>query len=311
MYQTIAALVKAANEENAPISELMVRQEMKKSHRTRVDIWEQMRQNYLVMKAAVEKGLTGDGVFSPTGLTGGEAVKLQKYRMRGNSLSGDDLLIAVENALATNEVNASLGIICATPTAGSSGTLPGVMFGIKDKLSLTEDQMVQMLFSASGFGMVIANNAMIAGAAGGCQAEVGSASGMAAAAAVEIAGGKPDECAEAMAMAISNLLGLVCDPVAGLVEIPCVKRNAIGAVNALISADMALAGLTNKIPADDVIEAMRRIGKSMPASLRETGLGGLAATREGVRLKMKIFGQELEIKSEAEVKTDETENEFL
>lgn len=311
MYQTIADLVKAANEENAPISELMVRQEMKKSHRTRVDIWEQMRQNYLVMKAAVEKGLTGDGVFSPTGLTGGEAVKLQKYRMRGNSLSGDDLLIAVENALATNEVNASLGIICATPTAGSSGTLPGVMFGIKDKLSLTEDQMVQMLFSASGFGMVIANNAMIAGAAGGCQAEVGSASGMAAAAAVEIAGGTPAECAEAMAMAISNLLGLVCDPVAGLVEIPCVKRNAIGAVNALISADMALAGLTNKIPADDVIEAMRRIGKSMPASLRETGLGGLAATREGVRLKMKIFGQELEIKSEAEVKTDETENECL
>lgn len=307
MYQTIAALVKAANEERVPISELMVRQEMNKSHRTREDIWEQMRQNYLVMKAAVEKGLEGDGVFSPTGLTGGEAVKLQKYRMRGKTLAGDELLIAVESAIATNEVNASLGIICATPTAGSSGTLPGVMFGIKDKLSLTEDQMVQILFSASGFGMVIANNAMIAGAAGGCQAEVGSASGMAAAAAVEIAGGTPEECAEALAMAISNLLGLVCDPVAGLVEIPCVKRNAIGAVNALISADMALAGLTNKIPADDVIEAMRQVGKSMPASLRETGLGGLAATREGIRLKMKIFGQELEITPEGEAKITPTQ----
>nr|WP_321291935.1 L-serine ammonia-lyase, iron-sulfur-dependent, subunit alpha [uncultured Trichococcus sp.] len=298
MYNKIAELVTAAEESGKPISELMLLQEMAKSHRTRAEIWEQMRNNYHVMKAAVEKGLAGDGVFSPTGLTGGEAVKLRNYRQRGNTLSGDDLLIAVESAIATNEVNASLGIICATPTAGSSGTLPGVMFAIKDKLGLTEEQMVQMLFCASGFGMVIANNAMIAGAAGGCQAEVGSASGMAAAAAVEIVGGTPEQASEAMAMAISNLLGLVCDPVAGLVEIPCVKRNAIGAVNALISADMALAGLTNKIPADDVIEAMRKVGKNLPASLRETGLGGLAATREGVRLKMMIFGQELEIKPE-------------
>lgn len=295
MYQSVEELVNDAREKQVPISELMVQQEMHTSHRSREDIWEQMRKNYRVMKEAVEKGLTGDGVFSPTGLTGGEAVKLMNYRKRGKSLSGDDLLIAVENAIATNEVNASLGIICATPTAGSSGTLPGVMFGIKDKLGLDEDQMVQMLFCASGFGMVIANNAMISGAAGGCQAEVGSASGMAAAAAVEIAGGSPEESSEALAMALSNLLGLVCDPVAGLVEIPCVKRNAIGAVNALISADMALAGLTNKIPADDVIEAMRRVGKNLPPSLRETGLGGLAATREGVRLKMKIFGAEMEI----------------
>lgn len=295
MYQTVEELVTDALAKQLPISELMVQQEMRTSHRSRHEIWEQMRKNYLVMKEAVEKGLAGDGVFSPTGLTGGEAVKLMNYRKRRKSLSGDDLLIAVENAIATNEVNASLGIICATPTAGSSGTLPGVMFGIKDKLGLSEDQMVQMLFCASGFGMVIANNAMISGAAGGCQAEVGSASGMAAAAAVEIAGGSPEESSEALAMALSNLLGLVCDPVAGLVEIPCVKRNAIGAVNALISADMALAGLTNKIPADDVIEAMYRIGKSLPPSLRETGLGGLAATREGVRLKMKIFGTEMEI----------------
>ncbi|MGP6146060.1 L-serine ammonia-lyase, iron-sulfur-dependent, subunit alpha [Jeotgalibaca sp. A122] len=295
MYQSVEELVNDALEKKLPISELMVRQEMLTSHRSREEIWEQMRKNYLVMKNAVEKGLAGDGVFSPTGLTGGEAVKLRNYRKKGKSLAGNDLLVAVENAIATNEVNASLGIICATPTAGSSGTLPGVMFGIKDKLELTEDQMVQMLFCASGFGMVIANNAMISGAAGGCQAEVGSASGMAAAAAVEISGGTPIESAEALAMALSNLLGLVCDPVAGLVEIPCVKRNAIGAVNALISADMALAGLTNKIPADDVIEAMRRVGENLPPSLRETGLGGLAATREGVRLKMKIFGTELEI----------------
>lgn len=295
MYQSIEALVADAQLKQLPISELMVQQEMATSHRSREEIWEQMRRNYRVMKDAVEKGLTGDGVFSPTGLTGGEAVKLQRYRKKGKTLSGNDLLLAVENAIATNEVNASLGIICATPTAGSSGTLPGVMFGIKDKLELSEDQMVQMLFCASGFGMVVANQAMISGAAGGCQAEVGSASGMAAAAAVEIAGGSPNEASEAFAMAISNLLGLVCDPVAGLVEIPCVKRNAIGAANALLCADMGLAGLTNKIPADDVIDAMRRVGKSLPPSLRETGLGGLAATREGMKLKMQIFGTEIKI----------------
>ena len=295
MYQSIEALVADAQLKQLPISELMVQQEMATSHRSREEIWEQMRRNYSVMKDAVEKGLTGDGVFSPTGLTGGEAVKLQRYRQKGKTLSGNDLLLAVENAIATNEVNASLGIICATPTAGSSGTLPGVMFGIKDKLELSEDQMVQMLFCASGFGMVVANQAMISGAAGGCQAEVGSASGMAAAAAVEIAGGSPNEASEAFAMAISNLLGLVCDPVAGLVEIPCVKRNAIGAANALLCADMGLAGLTNKIPADDVIDAMRRVGKSLPPSLRETGLGGLAATREGMKLKMQIFGTEIKI----------------
>lgn len=295
MYQSIEALVADAQLKQLPISELMVQQEMATSHRSREEIWEQMRCNYRVMKDAVEKGLTGDGVFSPTGLTGGEAVKLQRYRQKGKTLSGNDLLLAVENAIATNEVNASLGIICATPTAGSSGTLPGVMFGIKDKLELSENQMVQMLFCASGFGMVVANQAMISGAAGGCQAEVGSASGMAAAAAVEIAGGSPNEASEAFAMAISNLLGLVCDPVAGLVEIPCVKRNAIGAANALLCADMGLAGLTNKIPADDVIDAMRRVGKSLPPSLRETGLGGLAATREGMKLKMQIFGTEIEI----------------
>ena len=140
--------------------------------------------------------------------------------------------------------------------------------------------------------MIIANNAMIAGATGGCQAEVGSASGMAAAAAVEIAGGTPEQSAEALAMALSNLLGLVCDPIAGLVELPCVKRNAIGATNALVAADMALAGLTNKIPADEVVGAMKKIGEDMPQSLRETGRGGLAATPTGIKMKMRIFGQD-------------------
>ena len=208
---------------------------------------------------------------------------------------GGGIAITIENSLATNEVNAAMGLICATPTAGSSGTIPGVLFALQKKRGLTTDQMVAFLFCASAFGMVTANNAMIAGATGGCQAEVGSASGMAAAAAVEICGGSPTQAAEAFAMALSNLLGLVCDPVAGLVEIPCVKRNVVGSVNALAAADMALAGLENKIPADEVILAMKRIGKRLPAQLRETGLGGLAATPTGIKMKLKIFGEELEL----------------
>ncbi|KLD58486.1 serine dehydratase, partial [Lactiplantibacillus plantarum] len=188
-------------------------------------------------------------------------------------------------------VNASMGVVCATPTAGSTGTLPGVIFTLKDRMNLNRDQMIQFLFTAGAFGMVIANNAGIAGATGGCQAEVGSASAMGAAAAVEVAGGTPEQSAEALAMAISNLMGLVCDPVAGLVELPCVKRNAIGVGNALIAADMALAGCTNKIPADEVIAAMDKVGKGLPKALRETGLGGLAATPTGIRMKEKIFGR--------------------
>ena len=192
-----------------------------------------------------------------------------------------------------------MGIICATPTAGSAGTLPGVLSVLKERLNLTRNQQIQFLFCASAFGMIVANQAMIAGATGGCQAEVGSASAMGAAAAVEVAGGTPQQSAEAFAMAMSNLLGLVCDPVAGLVEIPCIKRNVVGSVNALTCADMALAGLTNKIPADEVIGAMKRIGQDLPTSLRETGLGGLAATPTGIKMKMKIFGEDVSIHSEA------------
>lgn len=293
MYNSIAELVKTATERQQAIWELILQQEMEYTNQSKQVIWEHMRNQLQVMKEAAEKGSIGDGVFSPTGLTGGEAVKLKKYREAGKGLSGDIILYAMEKAVSTNEVNAAMGVICATPTAGSSGTLPGVLFAIDRKLNLTEDQMIQFLFTASAFGMVTANNAMIAGATGGCQAEVGSASAMAAAAATELCGGTPVQAAEAFAMAMSNLLGLVCDPVAGLVELPCVKRNVVGSVNALAAADMALAGLENKIPADEVVGAMKRIGKKLPRSLRETGLGGVAATPTGIALRMKIFGEEM------------------
>ena len=295
MYTKIHELVQTAQERQLPISELIIEQEIQMSHSSREIIWATMGKNLDVMLAAEEKGVTGEGVQSATGITGGEAVLMKRYREKGQSLSGDIMLEAVQNAIATNEVNASMGIICATPTAGSAGTLPGILSVITKQLSLDRDAQIRFLFCASAFGMVVANDAMIAGATGGCQAEVGSASAMGAAAAVEAAGGTPQQSSEAFAMAMSNLLGLVCDPVAGLVEVPCVKRNVIGSFNALTSADMALAGLVSKIPADEVISAMKSIGENLPSTLRETGLAGLAATPTGIALKMQIFGQDMSI----------------
>lgn len=292
MYNHIKEIVSDSEKTGKPISELIIEQECKLSGMPREKIWNKMKYNLETMRAAVKRGQSGNGVFSHTGLTGGEAVKIKKYREQGHTLSGDTIMSAVQNAVATNEVNAAMGVICATPTAGSSGTLPGVLFMLEKKLDLTEEQMIRFLFTAGGFGMVIANNAEIAGATGGCQAEVGSASAMGAAAAVEAAGGTAEQSAQALSIAMSNLLGLVCDPIAGLVEVPCVKRNAIGAGNALIAADMALAGCTSVIPADECIEAMKKVGHQLPASLRETGIGGLAGTPTGQAIKARIFGKD-------------------
>jgi len=208
----------------------------------------------------------------------------------GNCLSGDLLLDAGSKAVAANEVNAAMGTICATPTAGSAGVVPGTLFAVKNKLNPTREQMIRYLFTSGAFGFVVANNASISGAAGGCQAEVGSAAAMAAAAIVEMAGGTPQQSSEAFAITMKNMLGLVCDPVAGLVEVPCVKRNAMGAANSVVAADMALAGVTSRIPCDEVISAMYEIGQSMPSALRETAKGGLAATPTGKWLEAKIFG---------------------
>lgn len=292
MYNHIKEIVADSEKTGKPISELIIKQECQMSGLPREKVWNKMKYNLETMRDAVKKGRSGNGVFSSTGLTGGEAVKIKKYIEKGHTLSGDTIMTAVQNAVATNEVNAAMGVICATPTAGSSGTLPGVLFLLEKRLNLTEEQMIRFLFTAGGFGMVIANNAEIAGATGGCQAEVGSASAMGAAAAVEAAGGTAEQSAQALSIAMSNLLGLVCDPIAGLVEVPCVKRNAIGAGNALIAADMALAGCTSVIPADECIDAMKKVGHQMPASLRETGIGGLAGTPTGQAIKTKIFGED-------------------
>ncbi|HCY5976896.1 TPA: L-serine ammonia-lyase, iron-sulfur-dependent, subunit alpha [Staphylococcus aureus] len=290
MFDSIRETIDYAVENNMSFADIMVKEEMELSGKSRDEVRAQMKQNLDVMRDAVIKGTTGDGVESVTGYTGHDAAKLRDYNETHHALSGYEMIDAVKGAIATNEVNAAMGIICATPTAGSSGTIPGALFKLEKTHDLTEEQMIDFLFTSALFGRVVANNASVAGATGGCQAEVGSASAMAAAAAVAIFGGSPEASGHAMALAISNLLGLVCGPVAGLVEIPCVMRNAIGSGNALISADLALAGIESRIPVDEVIEAMDKVGRNLPASLRETGLGGLAGTPTGEAIKRKIFG---------------------
>ncbi|HLR01843.1 MAG TPA: L-serine ammonia-lyase, iron-sulfur-dependent, subunit alpha [Virgibacillus sp.] len=291
MFRNVKELVNIAEKENILISEVMIRQEMEAKEKTREDVYSEMEKNLDVMEKAIEDSLKG--VESVTGLTGGDAVLIQNYMKEKTPLSGHLLMDAVSKAMGTNEVNAAMGTICATPTAGSAGCVPGTLFAVKNQLHPTREQMVRYLFTAGAFGFVVANNAFISGATGGCQAEVGSAGAMASAAIVEMAGGTPQQSSEAFAMTLKNMLGLVCDPVAGLVEVPCVKRNAGGSSLAIVSADMALAGVTSRIPCDEVIGAMYRIGQTMPSTLRETGEGGLADTPTGRLLKEKIFGMSL------------------
>ncbi|MGP4075564.1 L-serine ammonia-lyase, iron-sulfur-dependent, subunit alpha [Halobacillus sp. K22] len=288
MFRNVAELVELAESENIQISEVMIRQEMEVKELTREQVYKQMEKNLEVMEKAIEDGLKG--VKSHSGLTGGDAVLIQNYMKNHTPLSGNLLMDAVSKAVATNEVNAAMGTICATPTAGSAGCVPGTLFAVKNQLNPTREQMVRYLFTSGAFGFVVANNASISGAAGGCQAEVGSAAGMAAAAIVEMAGGTPSQSAEAMAITLKNMLGLICDPVAGLVEVPCVKRNAMGASNAVVAADMALAGVTSRIPCDEVIDAMYKVGQRMPSAFRETAQGGLAATPTGRELEAKVYG---------------------
>ena len=215
---------------------------------------------------------------SPSGLSGGQGAKMAQAE---RTLCGPFLKQVIATALKVGEHNACMGRIVAAPTAGASGVMPAVLLPLQEQEHLSDELMVECLYVAAGFGQVIASRASISGAEGGCQAEVGSASGMAAAALVHARGGSPEQMAAACAMALQNVLGLVCDPVAGLVEVPCVKRNVMGAVNAMACADMALAGISGAIPCDEVIDAMGAVGHCLPASLRETGEGGLAATPTG------------------------------
>lgn len=288
-YSSIASIAAAAEKEGLPISALVLSQQARQMEQTEEAVYEQMRRNYQVMSECIDPGCDPD-LKSTSGLTGGSAYRMRRMSESGKSLTGSFLSGALYRALAVSELNAAMGRIVASPTAGSCGILPAAVLTMQAERNIPERDCVMSLFTASAVGMVIANNACLAGAQGGCQAECGSAAAMAAAAVVELAGGNPRMAEHAIAIALKNILGLVCDPVAGLVEIPCIKRNASGVAGALVAAELALAGIESAIPADEVIWTMKKVGDSMSSALKETAEGGLAATPTGRKLHEQVFG---------------------
>ena len=278
-----AELLKICRENNFSLAEYAIQYEMESKNCTREDVIKGMEKVLQVMKEAANEWQEKE-VYSVSGLIGGDAYKLKKYLEKGDTLTGNVMVGAMARALSCSEVNASMGRIVACPTAGSCGILPAVILTVGERLNLSDAELIQ--------GLIIAQNATLAGAEGGCQAECGSAAAMGAAATVEMMGGTPEMALDAGAIVFKNILGLVCDPIAGLVEVPCAKRNFAGAVSALTTADLVMAGIHSKIPFDDTVEAMYRVGKSLPASLRETALGGLAITKTGLKLKEKVFGKD-------------------
>ena len=321
-YDSIEELVQAALDAGTLISEVILKDQAEALESTELELYEKMELNYEVMKESIldgqrkdqrsMSGLTGGegfimkdyakkgggicGTFlsgAMSGLTGGEGYAMKAYsKTADGGLCGTFMTRAIARALAVAGCNASMGRIVAAPTAGSCGILPGCLVSLEEEKGIEPKKLIMSMFTAGAFGMVIAKRASIAGAQGGCQAECGSAAGMAAAALTEVMGGTQKQCADACAIALSSQLGLVCDPVAGLVEIPCIKRNVSGLMIAMSSADMALAGITSEIPVDECIDSMREVGDEMPSSLKETAGGGLAATPTGIKLREKIFGTE-------------------
>ncbi len=289
-YESVSELVQAAEKLGTKISELVLRDQAETMETTPLEVYEKMEIDLHVMREAARTGAE-KGQRSMSGLTGGEGFRMHEYvRERNGGLCGPFLGKAMARALSVAGCNASMGRIVAAPTAGSCGILPGCLLSLLEEGITAERETVMAMFTAGAFGMVIANRASIAGAQGGCQAECGSAAAMAAAALVELMGGTPAQCADACAIAIANQMGLVCDPVAGLVEIPCIKRNVSGLMVAFSSADLALAGVEARIPADECLDAMREVGDPLPASLKETAKGGLAATPTGRKLREQVFG---------------------
>jgi L-serine dehydratase len=284
MMRAYEAWVIEAEIRGLKISEVVYQNEMESSQQSQQMLFERMRKNLKVMRKSVATGLSSQR-RSLSGLVGGDAAKVEARRKKGESLVGEQLSGVIAKALAVSEVNACMGKIVAAPTAGSCGVIPAVLLTVEENRKVSEQDLLLALFTAAGLGMIIAERANVSGSEGGCQAEIGSAAAMAAAAAVELGGGTPRQTADAAAIAMKSMLGLVCDPVGGLVEIPCVKRNATGAMIAMAAAEMALSGVKSAIPIDEVIDAMGGIGKQMPCTLRETAQGGLAMTPTGRRIQ--------------------------
>jgi len=283
-----ADLLEICRRKSYSLHKIMLEYESYKSGKTSEEIKGLMLVNLQVMKDSAYQGLDEEKDIRGK-IIGGQARKMHQRYEKITPVCGHTMARAVSFALSVTEVNASMGRIVAAPTAGSCGILPGVLFSLAESHHISEEKLVQGLLTAGAIGLVIAKNASLSGAEGGCQAEVGSASAMGAAAVVEMMQGSPEQALHAGSIALKNLLGLVCDPIAGLVEAPCSKRNAIGTANALVAAEMALAGIESVIPFDEVVTAMYQVGRMMPCALRETAEGGLAGTPTGRRLKSEIF----------------------
>ena len=281
MFKSLADAIREAEARNTTLSAVALAAESEDGGRTVADIRATLGRALTVMRSAVKQGLVGD-LYSASGLVGGDAAKLRTGP--AGPLAGTPFRDILARALAVQEVNAAMGVIVAAPTAGGAGVLPAVLTGLADARGLSDEQLVDGLACAALIGAVIAERASLSGAEGGCQAETGSGAAMAAGAATEMLGGSPSQCGHAVALAMQGTLGLVCDPLGGLVELPCVFRNATGAAIAMAGIEMALAGITFAIPVDEVIDVMGEIGASMDVRYRETAGGGLAATPTGRRL---------------------------
>ena len=279
--ESLRALMEAG--ENLDLCDIIIHSDCVDRGVTKEASFEKMRALYAAIRRA--KAGYDPALRSASGMVGGDGAKMRAYVQSGKTICGDYIGQVIAQALEMGESNACMKCIVAAPTAGSCGVLPAVLLPLWRSGSYDEESICRALYVSAGFGQVVAARATLAGAEGGCQAEVGAASAMAAAALVELRGGTAEQCAEAFAMALTNLEGLVCDPVAGLVEIPCIKRNVIGAMNAVSCADMALAGVVGHIPADEVIDAMAEVGAAMSNDLRETGIGGLAGTPTGKAIR--------------------------
>ena len=279
-------LLGLCSEHGVPISEIMLRREIAETENKREDILTRLKVSLEIMDRSTKSSIQ-DPIRSIGGLIGGEAKKVMESDKK---LCGPLLTKAIAYSQSVLEVNATMGLIVAAPTAGSSGVVPGALFALAEENAMDEDAMLHALLNAGAVGYLFMRNASVAGAEGGCQAEVGAASAMAASAVTEMLGGTAEECLNSAAFAISNILGLVCDPIAGLVESPCQSRNAIGVTNAYTAAQLSLAGITHPVPFDEMVDSMLAVGKSLPMELREKDLGGCACTPIGCDVACRIFG---------------------
>lgn len=285
-FKSLSEIVEKAKTAKKEFWQIIIKDDMKEQGTSFEVSFAKMKDMYLAMKNADKN--YDPALRSASGLSGGDGTKLEEFKKQKNRLLGDFMTEVMEKAVKMGESNACMKRIVAAPTAGSCGIIPAVLLTYEKQCNVSEEKIVQALFVAAGIGEVIAQNACISGAQGGCQAEIGSSSAMAAGALTSLDGGTNDDILNSVALALKSMLGLTCDPVAGLVEVPCIKRNVSGAVNAVVASQMTKAGVKSAIPADEVIDSMGRIGKLIPACLRETGEDGLAATPTGLTIMQKM-----------------------